>query len=152
MSIDCPCYCNVYAYVVAHFCDSVGRIWAVMLLGKHKSLRGIALSVFTCITVGDPNIKSDLIYRFNPATFPYLSQANIWIFLDTCCGLPCFQCLKKNVFIKSIFLLTQLPQKSRIFWGLYAFNVLKWEVIIHLTDLDKIVDHYWLSIYFHKRT
>ena len=69
-----------------------------MLLGKHKSLRGIVLSVFICITVGDPNIKSNFIYRFNPATFPYLSQASIWIFIDTCCGLPCFQCLKQKRF------------------------------------------------------
>jgi len=54
-----------------------------MLMGQHKSVHGILLSVYICITVGDPNIKSDFIYRFNPATFPYLSQARIWIFIDT---------------------------------------------------------------------
>ena len=64
-----------------------------MLLDEHKSVHGIVLSVYICITVGDPNIKSDVIYRFNAATFPYPSQARIWIFVDTCCGLACFQCL-----------------------------------------------------------
>ena len=51
MITNCPWYRNVHAYVVVHFCDSVGRIWAVMLLDEHKSVHGIALSVYICITM-----------------------------------------------------------------------------------------------------
>jgi len=68
MSIDWPCYCTVYVYVVIHFCGSKSvqvfyRLFFVFQL-EIKLLRGDVWSH---------------INRFNPVIYLCLSQCRTWI-------------------------------------------------------------------------
>ena len=52
LSIHCPYYCTVHAYVVIHFCDSM---WSSS--SGSESVQDVLSFVYICIAVGDPVIK-----------------------------------------------------------------------------------------------